>query len=291
MARITANDGSPAKAASLPGNTFEEKFERGKALFKELNTRDSSKLKPGMSGFNDVTFAHLFGDLWCRGELSLRQRSFVVCSALIALGKEEELKVHFPGLLNQGYTRAQIEEMCVHLAHYSGWPTCVGGRRALDAVFKDPQNKAIVDKASAAPALPPRTGAYVTMPGQTTAELFERGKVLMKELTGNDNSKLKMGVTGFTDVTFANLFGDLWCRDGLSLFERSLLVNSALIALGKEEELAGAHAPGLLNQGFTQAQYEEVCLHLAHYSGWPSAVGGRRALTRALKAKQAKSKL
>ena len=47
-------------------------------------------------------------------------------------------------------------------------------------------------------------------------------------------------------------------------------VNAALIALGKEDELISPHTPGLLKQGFTSEQFEEMCLHLAHYSGWPT---------------------
>merc|ERR1719456_721079 len=113
----------------------------------------------------------------------------------------------------------------------------------------------------------------------------------MNELTGQNMDKLKVGVTGFTDLTFANLFGDLWCREGLSLFERSLLVNSALVALGKEEELAGAHTNGLMRQGFTEGQYREMLTHLAHYSGWPTAVGGGRALARVNARAKAKAKL
>jgi hypothetical protein len=49
-----------------------------------------------------------------------------------------------------------------------------------------------------------------------------------------------------------------------------LQVNAALIALGKEDELISPHTPGLLKQGFTPEQFEEMCLHLAHYSGWPT---------------------
>ena len=78
-------------------NSFETKFERGKALFTKLTTKDVSKLKSGKSGFNDATFGNLFGGIWCRSLLSLRERSFITCSSLIALGKDEELKIHFPG--------------------------------------------------------------------------------------------------------------------------------------------------------------------------------------------------
>lgn len=109
----------------------EESFEAGKDLFKRLNGRDMSQLEYGKEAYWDVTFGHVFGSIWTRPGLSLRDRSFMVCAALIVMGKEEELKVHLPGLLHQGVTIDEIREMILHLAHYGGWPNAVAARRAL----------------------------------------------------------------------------------------------------------------------------------------------------------------
>jgi 4-carboxymuconolactone decarboxylase len=67
----------------------------------------------------EVTIDHLFGDVWTRPGLELRDRSLITCAALVALGKEAQLKVHLRGLLNQGMSRQGIEEMMIHLAHYA----------------------------------------------------------------------------------------------------------------------------------------------------------------------------
>jgi len=112
-----------------------ERFEQGRARFGELMGRDI-KSESGADEFMDVTFENLFGDIWNREGLSLRDRSMITCAALIALGKEEELKVHFRGLLNQGVTADEIDEMIIHLAHYGGWPNAVAARRAATSVFE-----------------------------------------------------------------------------------------------------------------------------------------------------------
>ena len=90
--------------------------------------------------------------------------------------------------------------------------------------MKDPANAHIVAKSKAVGPPPPRTGPYTDMPGRTEEEMFDRGKVLFTELTGKDVSNLSHGKSGFNDMTFGNLFGGIWCRDGLSLHERSLMV-------------------------------------------------------------------
>jgi len=86
---------------------------------------------------NAVTVEHLFGDIWTRPDLALRDRSLITCAVLTALGKELQLKVHMKGALNIGISREEILEMMVHLAHYSGWPTAVNGTRVAEEVFKE----------------------------------------------------------------------------------------------------------------------------------------------------------
>jgi 4-carboxymuconolactone decarboxylase len=85
----------------------------------------------------EVTIDHLFGDVWTRPGLALRDRSLITCATLVALGKEAQLKVHLKGLLNQGASQLEVEEMMIHLAHYAGWPCAVNGIRVAREVFKE----------------------------------------------------------------------------------------------------------------------------------------------------------
>ncbi|MEN3973816.1 carboxymuconolactone decarboxylase family protein [Emcibacter sp. SYSU 3D8] len=85
----------------------------------------------------EVTIDHLFGDIWTRPGLALRDRSLITCATLVALGKEAQLKVHLKGLLNQGVSHEEVEEMMIHLAHYAGWPCAVNGIRVAREVFKE----------------------------------------------------------------------------------------------------------------------------------------------------------
>ena len=84
-----------------------------------------------------VTNEHLFGDIWTRPDLAVRDRSLITCAVLTALGREPQLRVHVKGALNMGISREEILEMMVHLAHYSGWPTAVTGTRVAEEVFKE----------------------------------------------------------------------------------------------------------------------------------------------------------
>ena len=86
----------------------------------------------------DLTEDVLFGDIWERPELSKRDRSLITCAALIATGKTEQMKFHFPNAIRNGVTREEIVEMITHLAFYVGWPSAMSAvTRAKELLTKD----------------------------------------------------------------------------------------------------------------------------------------------------------
>ncbi len=87
--------------------------------------------------FSRITMGNLFGDVWSRPGLELRDRSMITVAALMVLARDNELKQHLRGALNVGISREQIHEMILHLAHYGGWPVAVGAARAAQEVFAE----------------------------------------------------------------------------------------------------------------------------------------------------------
>jgi 4-carboxymuconolactone decarboxylase len=93
--------------------------------------------------FAKLTIENLFGDVWSRPALAVRDRSLATVAALTVLGREQELRMHLGGALRVGIGREQIRELMMHLAHYGGWPVAVMGLRVAAEVF------AAADKAGA----------------------------------------------------------------------------------------------------------------------------------------------
>jgi 4-carboxymuconolactone decarboxylase len=85
----------------------------------------------------DITVEHLFGDIWSRPGLGLRDRSMITVATLVVTGKEAQLKAHLKGALSNGVTRDEIKEMMIHLAHYGGWPCGMTGLTVAKAVFDE----------------------------------------------------------------------------------------------------------------------------------------------------------
>ena len=64
----------------------------------------------------------IYGQIWEGPHLSKRDRSLIVCGALMAMGRDEQLRGHLARALDNGCTKDEIAELITHLAFYSGWP-------------------------------------------------------------------------------------------------------------------------------------------------------------------------
>lgn len=75
----------------------------------------------------------------------------------------------------------------------------------------------------------------------------------------------------FVELTDQVLFGDIWERKELSKRDRSLITVAALVALNRTEQLR-FHLQRALENGVKKEELIEEIMHLAFYSGWPTAV-------------------
>jgi 4-carboxymuconolactone decarboxylase len=85
----------------------------------------------------ELTDHVLFGDVWARPELSLRDRSLVTCAALITNGSTEQLRGHLGRARQNGLSETELKEMIIHLAFYAGWPKAMSAVQVAKRVFAD----------------------------------------------------------------------------------------------------------------------------------------------------------
>ena len=78
---------------------------------------------PGTMAFFDVMLEQLFGEIWTRPALSLRDRRLLVMGAIVALGEREVFSIQVRSALENGeLTAEQCREVVIHLAQYAGYP-------------------------------------------------------------------------------------------------------------------------------------------------------------------------
>jgi 4-carboxymuconolactone decarboxylase len=116
--------------------TDEERFAQGRELAGRLFAGAPTRARLP-SEMTRHTMAHLFGDVWQGDGLALEERSLITCTVLVALGRENEQRLHFRGARNLGIEREKLEAMITHVAHYAGWPVAVSALRVLGEVWDE----------------------------------------------------------------------------------------------------------------------------------------------------------
>jgi 4-carboxymuconolactone decarboxylase len=99
---------------------------------------------PDMPGdYFALTADHLFGTIWSRPGLSMREKRMMTLTCVTALGITDLAEIQVNAALHNGeLTEEELKEMAIFLTHYLGFPlgskldgvvTKVAGKRKKDA--------------------------------------------------------------------------------------------------------------------------------------------------------------
>lgn len=108
-----------------------------------------------------------------------------------------------------------------------------------------------------------------------TDEAYERGMKVRREVLGDAHVDQAVArTTGFTaefqDLITRYAWGEIWSRPGLDRRMRSAITLTALIALGRMDELP-MHVRAARRNGLSEDEIKEVLLQSAVYCGAPAA--------------------
>lgn len=193
----------------------------------------------------------LFGDIWQRPGLSLRDRSLVTVAVTQALYRTEELREYLGRALDNGVTREEIAELMTHVSMYSGWPTGSNASRVAIDVYG-------------------RRGLEFPPPAEpVTLEVDLRG-----QRPGYP------AIPYLAALTRSLLFDEtdgIWSRPVLSPRDRSVITVAVGQALYATDQLRG-HVGRALDNGVTPAEIQEIITHVTFYAGWPTGSNAARVV-------------
>jgi len=114
----------------------DDRKQRGLAVLQALFGGEPSTT-PANADMMGLSTAHLFGEVWTRPGLSLRDRELITITAIATLGRERQLRLHLGGALNAGLTPDEIVEAFIHLAYYAGYPAAFTALAIANEVFTE----------------------------------------------------------------------------------------------------------------------------------------------------------
>lgn len=86
--------------------------------------------------FQDLITRYAWGEIWTRPGLPRHTRSLLTIAMMVALNREEELKLHLRAAANNGVTRDEIKEVLMQAAIYCGVPAANSAFHMAQEVFQ-----------------------------------------------------------------------------------------------------------------------------------------------------------
>lgn len=83
---------------------------------------------------------NVWGDLWSRPGLELRDRSMITIAILGALN-HEELELHLSAAKNTGVSTADITEILLHVAVYAGVPAANRAFKVAKTIYDEEEDE------------------------------------------------------------------------------------------------------------------------------------------------------
>jgi 4-carboxymuconolactone decarboxylase len=119
-----------------------ERFEAGMKIRREV-LGDAhvdaaiAKCNAFSEAFQELITRYAWGEIWTRPGLPRQTRSLITVAMLVALNREEELRLHLRAALRNGATQEEIRETLLQSAIYCGVPTANSAFRIAHEIFSE----------------------------------------------------------------------------------------------------------------------------------------------------------
>lgn len=116
-------------------STSDERRAKGAAMFGEVyeGILSADPEQPTGDDFFDLMIENLFGEVWSREALPVRDRRLITMGLIAAMGEKDTFEIQVTAALNKGeLTVEQVKEIIIHLTQYIGYPKTASIRGAAE---------------------------------------------------------------------------------------------------------------------------------------------------------------
>lgn len=75
--------------------------------------------------------------IWMRDKLPLREKSLITISSQITANKWDQVERHMRSFVNLGGTIEELNEVCLHLSVYCGFPTMLSADEIVEKISNE----------------------------------------------------------------------------------------------------------------------------------------------------------
>ena len=244
--------------------TLDERFQRGQDIRESMAAGDPThftlpgidQLAPDLKRIIDEA---LFGSIWDRPGLDMKNRCICTLSALMAMGQLPLLRRHIERSLNVGLTPSQVVEVFIQLTFYVGVPAVEAAMRITKEIFEE----------RGIEFTPTRVFDSHISSEDLNQMGVESHRKHMDDITipetSHDPNSPEMQLERLVNEY---LWGAIYTRPHLDAKARAICALSSMTVLGRNDRQLRRRISGALRVGMTPEEIMEVFIQLSLYGGY-----------------------
>jgi 4-carboxymuconolactone decarboxylase len=115
----------------------DDRYERGRARFLEVHDEKALRAVEGLGDLGRSIIEYVYGDIYLRPGLSLRDRELAAVATLVALGRSSQIPQHLRAALKAGVTPDELREVIMQTAAIAGFPPAMNAMSTLKSVLAE----------------------------------------------------------------------------------------------------------------------------------------------------------
>jgi len=115
----------------------DDRYERGRARFLDVHDEKALGAVEGLGDLGRTIVEFIYGDVYERPALSIRDRELAAVVALVALGRSSQIPQHLRGAMKAGVTPDELREAILQTATIAGFPVAMNAMSTLKNVLAE----------------------------------------------------------------------------------------------------------------------------------------------------------
>ena len=112
----------------------DERYRRGRERFLEVHDEKALNAVEGLGDLGRYIVGFVYGDVYSRPGLSVRDREVAAVATLVALGRSSQLPQHLRASLKAGLTADELREVIIQTATIAGFPPAMNAMSTLRTI-------------------------------------------------------------------------------------------------------------------------------------------------------------
>ena len=125
----------------MPAVSDVDRYERGRARFLEVHDEKALRAVEGLGDLGRSIVEFVYGDVYARPELSIRDREIAAVAALVALGRSSQLPQHLRASLKAGLTPDELRGVILQTATIAGFPPAMNAMSTLKTILAESETE------------------------------------------------------------------------------------------------------------------------------------------------------